>query len=223
MAIDKYFVSLQFVKMNARKTVKTVAKRTAQVVLGLVVFVYLVVALLNTTVIQSFTAAGAAHYFSQQWHTKVSIGALSVTPFIHAGIKDIYVEDLHKDTLLYASYLEANLASMPKGSEVQVRNLELKDAVCNLVKRNGKFNFQFIIDYFASDKPKQKKESKPFGLKVNDILLKNVDFTLIDYEKQQPVIKGLFNPNRIICKDICLEAKSFSMLGMQMSADIINL
>ena len=115
--------------MKKSKRVKTVFKVIRRILIGILIFVWLVVAFLNTTPMQSFLAVNASEFFSKEWNTKVRIGALSVTPFINAGIKDIYVEDLNKDTLLYASYIEANLYEIPSGKHIVVRNTEVNDLV----------------------------------------------------------------------------------------------
>lgn len=209
--------------MEAENLIKTIGKRVGQVLLGVFVFVWVVVALINTIPVQSFLASQAAKFFSEQWNTKVSIGALSVTPFINAGVKDIYVEDLNKDTLLYASYVEANLFSIPKGKHIVVRNVELDNAVCHLVIEKGKFNFQFIIDYFASDKPKEKKKSEPLVLEVKDIRLNDVDFVLANKDSETQVKKGLFASNLIVCNDINMRAKNFKMKGVDIQTEIEQL
>lgn len=209
--------------MKKSKIVKTVFKVIRRILLGILIFVWLVVAFLNTTPMQSFLAVKASEFFSKEWNTKVRIGALSVTPFINAGIKDIYVEDLNKDTLLYASYIEANLYEIPSGKHIVVRNAEVNDLVCHLTRKNGDFNFQFIIDYFASSEKKEKKESKPLILEVKNIDLRNLNFSLADKDKDYPIVKGLFATNYISARDINLKAKDFRMEGVDMSAVIEQL
>ena len=210
--------------MTKGKIIKKILKITGRVLLGIFIFVWLVVALINTTPVQSFLAARASEFFSSQWNTKVEIRALSITPFINAGIKDIYVEDLNKDTLLYAGYLEANLSEIPTGPHVKVKNVLLENAVCRLIEKDKKFNFQFIIDYFSSDKPKEKKpSSSPFILEVKDLKLKNVNFVLADKDKKTPVQKGLFASNRIVCNDIDMHVKDFYMKGLDISAEFLHL
>lgn len=209
--------------MTSSKIIKTVSKTIGRILLSIFISVWLVVAFLNTTPVQSFFAAKVADYFSKQWHTKVSIGALSVTPFINAGIKDIYIQDLSNDTLLYASYIEANLKSIPQNNHVILRNVTLKDVTCHLTKKNKDFNFQFIIDYFSSNEKQEKKPSKPMTLEVKNINFHNVNFSLFDYDRAYPIEKGLFASNRIVCSDIYLKAKNFKMRGIDMQANILHL
>ena len=206
-----------------KEVVKKILKYIGRIFLGVFIFVWLLVALLNTTPVQSFLAARVADYFANEWNTKVHIGAISVTPFINAGIKDIYVEDLNKDTLLSAAYIEANLMNIPKGKHIVVRNAELEDVVCYLHKKDSKFNFQFIIDYFSSSEKKEKKASEPMTIEVKSVTLKNANFSLIDSDKKYPIEPGLFATNKIVCKDINLKAKDFKMKGSDMEILINHL
>ncbi len=209
--------------MTKNVVAKQILKYFGRVLLGMLIFVWLVIAFVNTTPVQSFMAAKVADYFSKEWNTKVKIGALSVTPFINAGIKDIYIEDLNKDTLLYAEYIQANLSEIPTGPHVVVKDVLLTNAVCHLNTKNKQFNFQFIIDYFATNEPKPKKDSKPFVLEVKDLQLHNVNFALYDLDKPQSLIDGIFSPNAIICNDINMRVKDFKMNGTDMQANILHL
>ena len=209
--------------MTVKGVIKKGLKIAGRTVLGVIIFVYLVVALVNTTPVQSFLASKAAEYFSKEWKTQVHIGALSVTPFINAGIKDICVKDLEGRILLKSSYIEAQLAKIPSSDGVEVGKVKMYDTKCNLIEQNGKFNFQFIIDYFASDKEKEKKESKPFCLRVNDIDIRNIDFSLIDKDKTDTVFKGMFAPSAIVFSDVSMRVEDFVMKGIEMSAVIKDL
>jgi len=203
--------------------VKRIIKYIGRIFLGVFIFVWLLVALLNTTPVQSFLAARVADYFAKQWNTKVHIGAISVTPFINAGIKDIYVEDLNKDTLLSASYIEANLMNIPKNKHIIIKNVVLNDVVCYLNKKNSKFNFQFIIDYFSSPKKKEKKTKQPTTIEIKSISLKDANFSLINSDKKHSIKEGLFATNKIVCKDINLKAKDFKIRGSEIEVLINHL
>lgn len=207
--------------MKTKDLARKITKHIIRLLLCVLVFVYVVVAALNTSIGQSFVAAQASKFFSEEWKTKVRIGAISLTPFINAGIKDIYVEDLQKDTLLKADYIEVKIHSIKSFKNIVLDKVELKDATCHLIKNKGKFNFQFIIDYFSSDKPKQeKKKGEPFVLQVKKVRINDVDFALINNDNQQSVKEGLFSANRMIFKDIVLWADNFVMRGGDFSADI---
>lgn len=200
---------------------KKLLKVFVSVVFFVFVVVYLLVAMLNTTVVQSFTAAKVADFFSKQWNTKVSIGALNVSPFITVGIKDIYVEDLQKDTLASISYLEANLSKIKSLKHIVVKNVEMDDITCHLNNTPKGMNFKFIIDYFKSDKKKEKKEKKaPFILEIKDIDLENINFRLRNLKKNTPIEDHFFASNHIEITNSNLRATNFLLRGGDIEVDI---
>lgn len=211
-------------KINTKKKTIKALKVSGKVLLGLLLFVYVLVALLNTTAVQSITAAKVADYFSKQWKTKFSIGALSVTPFINCGLKDVYLEDTCGNVLLKTSYLEANLLRMPTTKKLVVRNVVIENSQCNLIKENHKMNFQFIIDYFKSNKPKKKKPKKPpFVIEVRDLKMKNMDFMLLNKDSDRPIVKNMFAPNKIVCKNINLHFKDISIIKDSINVEMKEL
>ena len=52
-------------------------------VVGLLLGLYVLVALLNSSVVQSYLGAAAGSYFSKEWGGKVRIGALHFAPLSH--------------------------------------------------------------------------------------------------------------------------------------------
>ena len=207
-----------------KSKIKNIGKRSLKILLRTICFVlvlvYVLVALLNTTIIQSFTAAKVADFFSKEWKTKVEIGALNISPFIHAGLKDVYVEDLNKDTLVYASYIEANLYKINSFKHIIIRNANVEDLTCYMDMTKDGFNFQFILDYFKSTKEKEKKPSEPFVLEIKDINLKDIHYRLRRLEVDTPVLDGLFASNCIEVYDVNMQAKDFSMKGSDISLDM---
>lgn len=200
---------------------KKVLRVLSLVIAFVFVLMYLLIALLNTTLVQSFTAAKVADFFSKQWDTKVSIGALNVSPFITVGIKDIYVEDLQKDTLASISYLEANLSKIKNLKHIVVKNVAMEDLTCHLNNSQSGMNFKFIIDYFKSDKKKEKREKKePFILEIKDIDLENINFRLRNLKKNTPIEKHFFASNHIEITNSNLKAKNFVLRGGDIEVEI---
>ncbi|MDO5760988.1 MAG: hypothetical protein Q4Q06_08170, partial [Bacteroidota bacterium] len=188
------------------------------------VVVYLMIALLNTTIVQSFTAAKVAEFFSKQWNTKVSIGSLNVSPFLHAGVKDVYVEDLQQDTLAYISFIGANLSNIKSAKHIVVRNVEIKDITCHLSNSDKGMNFKFIIDYFKSDKKKEEKEQKePFVLEIRKIDLSDINFKLKNLKNKTSIEEHLFASNDIEVSSSYLRAKNFVLSGGDINLEIEHL
>ncbi len=155
---------------------------------GVFLLVYILIALLNSTLVQSFTAAKTAEYFSKEWKTKVSIGALEIRPLFTVSLKDVYLETPEGDTIGDIAYLRASLRSFSPPSTVRVSSVTLRDAKYVVATENHKINLAFIIDYFKSDKPKKDKPKKaPFVLKVDKLRMHNVNFHLDLNDNPAPI------------------------------------
>ena len=153
-------------------------KVLGKTLLGIFIFLYLFIAILNSTIVQSFLAAKVSDYFSKEWRAKVSIGGLEIRPLLTVGLKDVYLENPQKDTVATIEYLEASLKNFEFTKGLEFSNVRLDNVNFTLAIENHKLNLSFIIDYFKSDKPKEKKEKAPYVIKVDRCKLNNVNFSL---------------------------------------------
>jgi hypothetical protein len=106
-------------------------------------------------------------------HNQMAIGELHFHPFNRIKLEDVYVEDLQGDTLLYAGEVTAkfNLFKL-LNNQLLVQSVDLENFVVNIRKENpdSAFNFQFLIDAFASDKPDTTASN--LRIQIRDIALK---------------------------------------------------
>nr|WP_240915451.1 translocation/assembly module TamB domain-containing protein [Polaribacter sp. 20A6] len=105
-------------------------------------------------------------------------------------LEGLYVEDTKGDTLVYSKSLEANLPlwGMIKGGTVGVDNLEWNGLRANIIRKDSLsgYNFQFLIDAFASEEPTpvvEETTSEPV-----DIVLGNIDLSSINVVFKDDVI-----------------------------------
>ena len=160
-----------------RITISTL-KVLGKTLLGIFIFLYLFVAILNSTIVQSFLAAKVSDYFSKEWKAKVSIGGLEIRPLLTVALKDVYLENPQRDTIATIEYLEASLKNFEFIKGLEFSNVRLDNVNFTLAIENHKLNLSFIIDYFKSDKPKEEKDREPYVIKVDRCKLNNVNFRL---------------------------------------------
>lgn len=146
--------------------------------LTLFLFAYLFVALLNTSIVQSLLAVKLSDYFSKEWKTEVEIGAISINIFDGVEIKDVYLESQKGDTILFSESISVKLFSIPTLNGIRISNISIEKTTLNVETSKKGLNFQFILDYFKSDKPKEKTSKKPFVVEIDRIKLRNIDFRL---------------------------------------------
>lgn len=177
------------VKKDKRRRVLSLCLKLPFRLVGyLFLLVYILVALLNSTLVQSFTAAKVAGHFSKEWKTKLSIGALEIRPLFTVSLKDVYLEDREGNVIVDADYISVSLRSFSPPKKLVVSNVNLQDVTYVFAKKNGKLNLAFILDYFKSNKPKKDKpKGEPFVLKVERLRMKNVNFRLDMYDNPKPI------------------------------------
>ncbi len=156
---------------------KKVWKIVRRVLLTLGLVIYIIVALVNYSVVQTYAGALAGSYFSKEWGGKVYIGALRAMPFDHLVADDILWVSPTNDTLLTAGRLKVTFESFPYGDHcLDLERVYLKDAYYHFATKDHKTNLQFLIDYYK--KERKKKKRKPFTVKVGTLELDNVHYRM---------------------------------------------
>ena len=135
-------------------------KIVRRVLLTLGLTIYILVALVNFSVVQSYLGALAGSYFSKEWGGKVYIGSLHAMPFDHLIADNLLWISPTGDTLLVAEQLKVTFNSFPYGNQtLDFDRVYLKNAYYHFATENHKTNLQFLIDYFKSDKKKKEKHA----------------------------------------------------------------
>lgn len=122
---------------------------------------------------------------SQTLNTKVSIGAVDIKFFKTVSLQDIYIEDQKQDTLLFANELDASIGVFSLfESQIYLSEISLNNAIVKLSRpsNDSLFNFNFLIDSFASSEPKVAKDttSQSWDFGIGNVLLQNVRFGIND-------------------------------------------
>jgi hypothetical protein len=154
-------------------------------VLFILLFVLLVFILLLTPPAQRVLTAKVQHYLENKLHTKVLIGRISFGLSGKVGLENVYIEDKTKDTLLSGESIKGRLNFIRLFSnEVLLKNLEFRNITAKIkrVLPDTVFNFQFIVNAFASEKTKKPDtaQSPPMKLSINDVDLENVNVIYTD-------------------------------------------
>ncbi|GHT38805.1 DUF490 domain-containing protein [Bacteroidia bacterium] len=131
-------------------------------------------------------------------HNQMSIGELRFRPFNQIQLKEVYANDLQGDTLLYVEKLSAGFDLFKLlDNQLLIQSVDLENFVANVQKdsMNGDFNFQFLIDAFASGEP-DTTTSSSMTIQIHDIKLKEgrLHYDILS----EPALKdSLFDYNHI--------------------------
>ena len=64
---------------------------------------------IQTTRAQTYLAHKATNYLSKLLHTRVEVKGVDIEFFKKIVLEDVFIEDLHHDTLMYAKKLKLNI------------------------------------------------------------------------------------------------------------------
>ncbi len=130
-------------------------RRTLRVFFAILLFFVLLILFIRSSWGQNLIVQKAVNYVSNKTNTKVAIDKLFLTFDGGLQLDGLFLEDKKGDTLIYSKSLEANvpLFAMISGNAFGVENLEWNGLRANIVRKDtiNSYNFQFLIDAFASE------------------------------------------------------------------------
>jgi len=170
------------VQSYIKKTIKVIL----WVFLSFVLIFILSAVLIQIPSIQTRIVHYATTFVSNKTHTKVEIKHVSISFPKSVVIEGLYLEDLNKDTLLYAGSAKVNttLYDLLK-KKIAISSFELDDAILKLhsTRTDPLFNYNFLITAFG-DTTKQSKvvpqTPSKWTFSLDQVYLKNVRFLYHD-------------------------------------------
>lgn len=175
--------------------------------------------------VQKYAANFALKKIQPKLQTEVSIDKIRIKFINSVEIGGLYVEDQNKDTLLYFDKLAAKVRTGELlHNKLSVQSVVLENFTASVSRDNPEspFNFQFIIDAFAStDTTKKPPSENPIKISVNDVKLINGRLRYdINSEDYSP---GELNVNHFFVTNFNLDAKVPSLDMKRLKVTINNL
>ena len=137
--------------------------------------------LINYTPVQNFLVKQVTGVLSNKLHTRVEIKHVDFSLFNKMQIEGIMVEDLKKDTLLYAGTAKVNITDwFFLKDKATLQYLSLKNTVINLSRTDSVWNYQFLADYFSSPKKSTASADKGLEFDFKQLELENIRFNKKD-------------------------------------------
>lgn len=150
-------------------------------VVGIFVLLFVMLAgLIQLPFIQTNIVQAATTFVSDKTHTRVEIKKVSIGFPKSVVLEGIFLEDLQKDTLLFAGEAKINIVLKDlMANKITVNNIELEGVNLNLYSTaiDSLFNYNFLIAAFA-DTTQQVKPDPATAVKwifaVDNVSLKNI-------------------------------------------------
>ncbi len=138
--------------------------------LGLFGLIVLILLLIQTSPVQNFLLGKVTSRLSEKLQTEISIKHIDLSFFNKMDMEGVMLRDQKKDTLLYAGAVSVRITDwffVKDNPEIQYAGLQ--DAVIKLRRTDSVWNYQFLLDYFASDETADSTAKINLNLKKVDI------------------------------------------------------
>ncbi|MDP2339070.1 MAG: hypothetical protein Q8N05_21965, partial [Bacteroidota bacterium] len=165
-----------------KKTIKVIL----WVILSFVLLFILIAVLIQIPSIQTKVVHYATSFISNKTHTRVEINRVSISFPKTVVVEGLYLEDLNKDTLIYAGSAKVNMALYDLlKSKIAISSFDLEDATVKLhsALTDPLFNYNFLLTAFADTTIQVKSGTlsvSKWSFSLDQVSLKNVRFTYHD-------------------------------------------
>lgn len=160
----------------------------------LLLLLYVAIALVNYSVVQSFLGTTVGHFFSRQWGATVSIGSIEVTPWDHLSAHNLLLVSPDGDTILDAETLKLKFRHFPykkgniKDGGLNVGTLDLErlylanayyyfESIQDSLHGKTLTNLQFIIDHYHSSNQRE-HTNQTFTVDAKTVVLNHVHYRM---------------------------------------------
>ncbi|MGO4770763.1 translocation/assembly module TamB domain-containing protein [Flavobacterium sp. W22_SRS_FK3] len=160
-------------------------KKTLRILLwcvgSVIALLLLLIILIQVPSVQNFVKDKAITYLHKKIKTKVSLDHISIKFPKDVVLEGFYFEDQKRDTLLAGKRLEVDIDLFKlASSELEINSVSLENTTANISRnKEGVFNFDYIINAFDSNEPKD-PNAKPFKISVVKVNLDNIRFNFKD-------------------------------------------
>ncbi len=174
-------------KPTGKKIPKLILKSFLWIVLCLFSLIVILLIVIQFPKTQHYLTGKITTYLSQKLNSKVELEKIYVAFPKDIALTNLYVEDLHKDTLLYAHSIKINLNLLDLLSKkLELKDIDIETLTAHIYREypDTTFNYSFIPAAFAGKKeeePVQKDTTKKgFQFSIKDIHLKDIYVTYQD-------------------------------------------
>ncbi|GEO10899.1 translocation/assembly module TamB domain-containing protein [Segetibacter aerophilus] len=138
---------------HKRSILAKIGRGFAIFLLSLIGLIVLILILIQTAPVQNFARKKAVSFLSNKLKTRVEIKGLDIEFPKMIVLQGVYIEDRTKDTLVAGNQLKVDIDMFKLLSkQIQINEINL-NGITTKIKRqlpDTTFNFQFIVDAFAS-------------------------------------------------------------------------
>ena len=205
-----------------KNTLIKIVKVTAWILAILLFLLLSVIVAIQIPSVQNIIKDKALVFVESKIGTPISLERIEISFPKKIVVKGLYLESQQGDTLLYTDYLGLDISMLKLlNNTVEVNTIELDGFNAN-VKRDvdGKFNFDYIIEAFASEDLKE-EDSTTWNIALGTIELKQMKLSFLDdYDGHNLSLE--LNSFKTRIKTFDLEKTSFSIPKVEVDGLIVD-
>ncbi|WP_312090310.1 translocation/assembly module TamB domain-containing protein [Chryseobacterium sp.] len=194
-------------KFNKRKILRGIVIT----ITSIIVLILLLILSLRIPAVQNYVKDKLVVYLEGKIKTKVSLDKVYIGFPNSLVMENLYLKGQNIDTLLAVKKFDVGLDMWQLiKSKADITSIDLEGVRANVVRDpKGKFNFDYIIDAFATSE-REEKPSKPFIISLDKIKLKDIGVTFNDQQSRND-IKVYFNYFNTRVKTFDLQNNSYAV------------
>jgi hypothetical protein len=175
--------------MVSRKIIKKFVQITAILLLIILAVPATAFLLLQNSKIQNQVTDKIMLSVSDKLGTRFSISSIDISFLYRVRLNDVYLEDLHGDTLIFVKRLTTGIKYInPASKSVSIGSINLDKAIVALaIDSTSELNLNFIIEKLKGDGNKKKAG---WVVQFNNIRLQDTRFSLKNFDNN-PVAYGI--------------------------------
>lgn len=199
-------------KINIRKILKGIAITLGSLLLLIIILIFS----LRIPAVQNFAKNKLVNYLEKKIKTDVRLERVYVAFPNSLVMENLYLRGQKIDTLLAVKKFDVGLDMWQLlKSKADLTSIDLEGVRANVVRNpDGKFNFDYIINAFATSEKKE-SSSKPFIISLDKIKLRDIGVTFNDLQAKND-IKAYF-------KSFDTRVKTFDLQNNSYAVNDINL
>ncbi|MEO6165894.1 MAG: hypothetical protein ABIO46_05950, partial [Chitinophagales bacterium] len=220
-----------------KRTITRISKFFLWILLSVVLLLVGVIVALQIPAVQNFVTQKVIHFVSGKTHTEVRLGAINIAFPKSIVLKDLFLEDLNHDTLLYSHRLAVDIDMLKLLShKIELNKIEVEKLTAHITRSmpDSSFNFDFIINAFSPADSTAKVETdtsqkSPWKFAISGIELKEIFLTFDDETAGSNMNFRIGNfetrfkefdldAKKFHIKNISLNKSDFSIIQTQVSA-----
>ncbi len=187
------------------------------------IFLFLIIVfLIRLDSVQNFLIQKATHFISDKTKTNVRIGHVGISFPKEVVLENVFLDDLHKDTLLSAGLIGVDVDMFGLFSDkLIIDNIRLENIIADIhnTEIDSAFNYEFILNAFSSEKNSSMVDTakgEPMEMSVNEITLTNINFRYGDIFHKSNIVTKLGKLN-IEFDEVNISQNKFHLNSLELS------